>query len=109
MTARMHEAELSIRRNQANIINLYELLQNNSAMDEKRLLDLKQQIDDAKLEVSQLKGRRANLMEQLQEQWGCKTVKEAEAKLEKMRQETTQLEAQLKKGIQQLEDEYEFE
>ena len=78
-------------------------------MDEKRLLDLKQQIDDAKMEVSQLKGRRANLMEQLQEQWGCKTVREAEARLKKMREETGELEERLKTGIAQLEDAYEFE
>lgn len=78
-------------------------------MDEKRLLNLKQQIDDAKMEVSQLKGRRANLLDQLQEQWGCKTAKEAEAKLKKMQQETKELEQRLQTGIAELEDKYEFE
>ncbi len=78
-------------------------------MDEKRLMNIKQQIDDAKMEVSQLKGRRANLMEQLQDQWKCKTVEQAEKRLDEMRLEVEELKEKIQDGIEKLEDEYEFE
>ncbi len=78
-------------------------------MDERRLLSLKQQIDDAKTEISQLEGRKANLLERLEEQWGCKTIKEAEKKLEEMTEQIESLDKKIQAGITKLEEEYEFE
>ncbi len=78
-------------------------------MDERRLLNLKQQIDDAKTEISQLEGRKANLLERLEEQWGCKTIKEAEKKLGEMTGQIESLDKKIQAGITKLEEEYEFE
>jgi len=77
-------------------------------MDEKKLLELKEQIENAKTEVSELKGKKQGLMETLQKDWECSTVKQAEKRLVKMKSEIEELEKQKEKGIKQLENDYEL-
>ena len=76
-------------------------------MNEKELLELKEEIEEAKSEQSQLKGRLDGLLEQLQKDWGCKTIAEAEKKLKKLDEEIEQLQDQITKQTTELEKELE--
>jgi peptidoglycan hydrolase CwlO-like protein len=75
-------------------------------LDEKKLLELKKQVDDAKSTVSELTGQKKALMKQLQEEWECKTVEEAGVKLKEMQTEITALEQTIKTGMEELEKKY---
>ena len=78
-------------------------------MNEKKLLELKEQIEDAKQEVNRLEGRQDGLMQQLQKDWKCKSLKEAKKKLGDMKQEIQELQDKIDSGIAELEEKYEFE
>jgi len=78
-------------------------------MTEHKLLELKDQIEDAKSEVSKLEGRRDALREELKDDWACGTIKQAKNLLGDLEKELTQLENKLSKGIKELEEKYEFE
>ena len=75
-------------------------------MNEQQLLKLKEDIDQAKSKVSELKGRQQSLNEQLSEEWGCSTIKEAEAKVKKLEKEITDLDNKINEGIKELEEKY---
>lgn len=78
-------------------------------MNEKELLELKEQIEDAKQEVNRLEGRQDGLMSQLQKDWGCKTLEQAKKKLEGLKDEIKDLEENIESGVAELEERYEFE
>lgn len=78
-------------------------------MDEKALLSLKQEIDEAKGEVNKLEGRKEGLMQQLLDDWKCKSVKQAKKKLVEMKADLEGLEEKIQDGLTQLEEKYEFE
>jgi len=75
-------------------------------MTEKNLLDLKQQIDEAKTSVSELKGQQTALLKQLKDTYKCTTVKEAEKLAEKMQRDITALQTQIDKHTKELEEKY---
>jgi len=75
-------------------------------MDERQLLKLKEEIDTAKTEVSELEGSKKTMLKDLLDRFGCKTLDEASAKLEKMAAEIEALQAQLDAGIQKIEEKY---
>jgi len=75
-------------------------------MTEKSLLDLKQQIDEAKTSVSELKGQQTALLKQLKDTYKCTTVKEAEKLAEKMQRDITALQTQIDKHTKELEEKY---
>ena len=75
-------------------------------MKEQDLLDLKQEIDEAKTKVSELKGERQYMMKQLQEQWGCANIDAAAKKLEKLRKEEKELQEKIDQGIANLKEKY---
>lgn len=52
-------------------------------MKEKELIELKEEIDETKTEISKLDGRKQAVLEQLLKDWGCKTIKEAKTLIEK--------------------------
>jgi uncharacterized protein (DUF885 family) len=76
-------------------------------MTEKDLLDLKQQIADAKTSVSELKGQQTALMKQLKDTYRCNTIEEANALAEKMRKEIASLQSQIDEHVAELEKKYE--
>jgi len=43
-------------------------------MDEQDLFRLKEDVEEAKQKVSELKGERQALMKQLKEEWSCDTI-----------------------------------
>jgi len=75
-------------------------------MTEKQLLALKEEIEEAKSEVSKLEGRREQMMDTLKKDWDCETLEEAETKLEKMRKDFETLEEQIQEGLEELDEKY---
>lgn len=78
-------------------------------MTEKQLLDLKEDIETAKDEVNRLEGRKEHLLQELQEDWDCQTVQEAEELLEQIKGEISETEQKIKKGTAKLKEKYEFD
>jgi predicted nucleic acid-binding Zn-ribbon protein len=75
-------------------------------LNEQELLKIKQDIETAKTEVSQLKGKLQHLMEQLEKDWKCKTIEDAQKKLSTIDREITQLDEKIKKQTKELEEKY---
>ncbi|MFA5934991.1 MAG: hypothetical protein WC827_03850 [Candidatus Paceibacterota bacterium] len=73
-------------------------------MDEKGLLQLKQDIDEAKNSVNQLKGQQTALLKQLKDEWGCSSIEEAEKRIKKMQKEIETLDASIETGLEELEE-----
>ena len=69
------------------------------------LLKLKADIDSAKIKVSELTGQANALLKQLEE-WGCKTIEEAERKLKEMETEVSNFESKIATGVLELESKY---
>lgn len=78
-------------------------------MNKDKLMELKSSIDAAKTNVSKLKGRQEQQMLELAEQWGCKTVKEAEAKLKTYQKDIDELDKAIADSINQLKEKYDIE
>jgi len=78
-------------------------------MTEQQLLDLKDKVEDAKSNVSELKGQLTALMKQLNDDWQCKSIKEAETKLSGMEKNIKTLELKIQEATEELEDKYEIE
>jgi predicted nucleic acid-binding Zn-ribbon protein len=79
-----------------------------SRTNERKLLDLKQDIDKAKTNVSQLEGQKAQLLQTLKNDWKCNTVEEAEVKLKEMEKECEDLNTQIDEGVAKLQQDYEL-
>jgi flagellar biosynthesis chaperone FliJ len=75
-------------------------------MDERQLLKLKGQIDEAEREASQLEGQRKLYMQQLKEQHGCATVEEAEEKMESLERDITKKDKELAALLTEIEERY---
>ena len=78
-------------------------------LDEQDLLDLKKDIDEAKTKQSELVGQKNALMTQLKNDWGCKTVEEAQEKLKTMGEEIEDIEDKIEKGVTDLQEKYNVE
>jgi flagellar biosynthesis chaperone FliJ len=76
-------------------------------LTKQELLDLKDDVDNAKTAVSELTGQQTALMNQLKTDWGCKTIGEAQNKLAVMEHTIATLEKKIGKGIKELEEKYE--
>jgi len=75
-------------------------------LDEQDLLDLKNDIGEAKTKKSELIGQKNALMNQLENEWGCKTVEEAQKKLKTMGTEIEGIEDKIEKGVADLQEKY---
>ena len=75
-------------------------------MDQQDLLDLKEKIDQVKEKASELKGRLQGLMKDLKDDWQCDTVEQAEKKIKLMETEVEKINEKIKKGVEELEEEY---
>ena len=78
-------------------------------MTEQKLLDLKDQVEEAKEKVSELKGQQNALSKQLKDDWDCSSVANAEIKLKSMEAAITLLDKKIEKGVQELKEKYNIE
>jgi hypothetical protein len=75
-------------------------------MNEKDLLRLREDIARAKSKLSELRGKREYLMQELKKNWDIKTVEAAEIKMNDLTKELTELTAKIKKGIEGIDQKY---
>ncbi len=78
-------------------------------MTEQDLLDLKKKVDEAKSKVSELTGHKAALMRQLEDDWECSTVDEAEKKIRVQSKELDKLDQLIEEKIEKLKTKYNIE
>lgn len=76
-------------------------------MTEKDLIDLKEEIEDAKQKASEIKGQQAALLKRLKEEWGCKTVKDAEKLISDKEKEIEVMNEKIEIGLQELDSKFE--
>lgn len=74
----------------------------------KRLLDLKEKIENSKAEKNKIEGRLQELMSRLKREFKINTIAEARRLLTKLEKEKEKLEQEVKEGIQKLEEKYEW-
>lgn len=77
-------------------------------MNEKELLQKKQQIENAKSESAELKGKAKYLSEELKTKWGCNTIEEAQNKKAELLQEINDITEQINIGVKKIEDDYQI-
>lgn len=75
-------------------------------MDEHDLLKLKEEIEGAKTQVAELKGKEKYLKQELQEKWDCGTIEEAEKLLSQMEKDAEKIDKQIQRATAQIEDKY---
>jgi len=74
----------------------------------KELLELKDQIAEAKQKSAEAKGSLTFLSVQLKKDFGCDTLEEADVKLKNITASINKKEASLKKKVDKLKEDYEF-
>lgn len=77
-------------------------------MNKQALLDLQSEIEESKIKVEQLKGKKIALMEQLKKDYDCDTIVEAEAKLAKIDKKVERVKKQIEEGTITLQEKYEL-
>lgn len=75
-------------------------------MDEKKLFEIKKKIEDAQIEKSELAGRKKHLLTELEKNFKCKSLEEAQEKLETLRAQKRELEEKLEQQLEELEELY---
>jgi len=71
-----------------------------------KLLGYKKEIEQAKADLSKTEGKLEQLLEELQDKFECKTVKQAQAKLKKIEKEISGKEEGLQKAIDEFDATY---
>jgi predicted transcriptional regulator len=77
-------------------------------MDERKLLELKKEIERAKGKLSELKGQKEYLLKELKEKWECDSVEAAKEKVQELTDVIETLEAEIEKEIEELQNEYDI-
>ena len=75
-------------------------------MTERQLLELKEEIEEAKASVSEYKGQQTALLKQLKDTFKCGSIVEAQAKSQQMKQDIDKLQLQIDEGSKDLEEKY---
>ncbi len=73
-------------------------------MTTEELLELKEKIEKSKTQVSELEGRKKQLFSDLEKNWKCKTLKEAEKKVESMQEEINEMNEDIQEKTNALEE-----
>jgi chromosome segregation ATPase len=72
-------------------------------MKEQELFELKEEIEESKQELAELKGEKQALMKRLIEEWNCKTTKMARKTLDEMKTELETITSNINNGLEELE------
>jgi hypothetical protein len=75
---------------------------------EEELLGIKQDIEQARTERDEIEGQRKGLYRQLESDWECKTIGQAEKKLVVMQKELATLETKLEEGLADYHGKYQI-
>ena len=78
-------------------------------MKKEDLFKLVEKIEEAKSNYSKLEGKKASYLETLKEQFGVSSLTEAKELLEKKDKDIDILEQTIQKGLDKLQEEYEFD
>ena len=76
-------------------------------MDKEDLFALKEEIEDAKTEISELKGEQKAIIKQLNENWECSKIKDGRQKIEEFSKELRTINKQLFEILQRISSQYE--
>ena len=71
-----------------------------------KLLALKQEIEQAKLDSAGIKGAIEQNMKRLKDDFGVRSLEQAKAKLQKLKEQKDNLQEQITKAVEKLESEY---
>ena len=72
-------------------------------LTKQELLDLQEEVSDAKTATSELKGQQTAVLKQFKDEHDCNTVEEAEEKVETMDKNITILDKKIKRFSEELE------
>lgn len=72
-------------------------------MTERELLDLKQEIDQAKESFQQLKGQEKAILQQLKDDFDCSTFEQTNKKTRVLEKEISKLSDEIEQGVSELE------
>jgi len=75
-------------------------------MNEEQLIELKNKVEKAKLELAELKGSKKHLTKRSEDDWNCNSLTQANKKLQEFNNSITKLDKQIDEGIKELEEEY---
>ena len=78
-------------------------------LTEQQLLNLKEEIEEAKKKVAELRGEKKHLMKELKEDWDCENIDQGEKKLDQMSKQLTKLKQDIGKGTEELIEKYDLE
>lgn len=67
------------------------------------LIELQEEIEERKTQKAQLEGEQNAILKQLKEEWGCKTIKQAQALIEEKELEMNRLEGEIENQLNELE------
>lgn len=73
-----------------------------------RLLALKEEIQEAKLDKATVEGSIKQNMLRLKEEFGCRSLEQAKAKLAKLKEQKETLQEQIEAAIAKLEGDYQW-
>ena len=76
-------------------------------MNEQELLDLKKEIEESKENLSRLEGKKEQLMEQLQKNYGVKTAEAAQKKIKTMEKDIADWDKKIEQVTAKLEEHFE--
>ena len=79
------------------------------SQEEKELLHYKDEIEKARVQLSQSEGEERALLSRLKEDHGLESAEEAEEKLVKLGEEDVLLKEKLEEKLTQIEKDYEFD
>lgn len=75
-------------------------------MEKSELIKLKQNIDDARQEASEIKGQLKQLYASLEEEFECKTIEEAKQKEQEIQYKIEKLNKKIEEAVEQIEENY---
>ena len=73
---------------------------------EQTLLKMKKEIESAKTKKERLEGQLEAIMNSIKDKYNCKTLKQAQKKLDKWYEDLTKLQEEHEQNVQQLEKEF---
>jgi seryl-tRNA synthetase len=78
-------------------------------LTENKILELKEEIDEAKNKVAELKGQQNAILRQIKEEFACKSIKDAKLKAEDIQNQLTKIDKQIEEASNELEEKYDFD